>query len=420
MSVYLASGRLLSTTSRSLLLAIAVSLFLCSQEVDALPFSDNNFSRATSAGRDLGAAVINRNPIANFLRRQHSVLCGRVLIAEGDSWLDYPDGDITTHLEDKHWKVYSTASRGDTLASMLYDEAQLDSLFSNLMEIAILNESFSDPSHLAHTLRVLSSRTGLDYTNAEENSDSHQMLQIIQEICASIYEKYGETPPAHINRLPKAIILSAGGNDLVIDVLSLVLEHQKSGINKTNEIINDEILNGFLGRVQRMVTTHIIAIDQLCKSAFSGSNDAARPCENIPILLHGYDYVRASGEGYEIIIRVKGPWLQPTFVEKGYMEDEGNNRVIEKAIDRYNQAICNVAKKFADDGSASYVDMPVYFLDFRQEVAPTEWSDEIHPTQMAFKTLAEKVSKVVSTFHSVSFDLVYNNLPCIETRKMSN
>src|SRR5437762_13000112 len=57
-----------------------------------------------------------------------------LLVAEGDSWFDYPFHDVLTMLEDEHgFDVESVAHRGDTVEDMAYSGGQFDS-FARLLE----------------------------------------------------------------------------------------------------------------------------------------------------------------------------------------------------------------------------------------------------------------------------------------------
>src|ERR671912_2849844 len=50
-----------------------------------------------------------------------------VLVAEGDSWFNYPFHDILSDLEDLHgYDVESVSHRGDTVEDMAYGGGQLD------------------------------------------------------------------------------------------------------------------------------------------------------------------------------------------------------------------------------------------------------------------------------------------------------
>lgn len=100
-----------------------------------------------------------------------------ILVAEGDSWLDYPRTDLLTVLEDSFgWDVHSVAHRGDNLESMAYDTNQLTALI--------------------RTFRGVSKR----------------------------------------DKTPDALLLSGGGNDFAGPELAMLLDHvgtDHGGINET-------------------------------------------------------------------------------------------------------------------------------------------------------------------------------------------
>ena len=57
-----------------------------------------------------------------------------LLIAEGDSWFDYPMNDVLSMLEDEHgFDVEAVAHKGDTLEDMAFGEGQFDD-FVRLLE----------------------------------------------------------------------------------------------------------------------------------------------------------------------------------------------------------------------------------------------------------------------------------------------
>src|SRR6185295_13092778 len=60
-----------------------------------------------------------------------------VLVAEGDSWFDYPFNDVLSELHDRHgYDVESVAHKGDPVEAMAYGEGQLDA-FARLVEKVI-------------------------------------------------------------------------------------------------------------------------------------------------------------------------------------------------------------------------------------------------------------------------------------------
>ena len=57
-----------------------------------------------------------------------------VLVAEGDSWFDYPFNDVLSELEDRFgYDVESVAHKGDPIEDMAYASGQLDG-FARLLE----------------------------------------------------------------------------------------------------------------------------------------------------------------------------------------------------------------------------------------------------------------------------------------------
>ena len=105
------------------------------------------------------------------------------VIAEGDSWFDYPRADILDNLEDEHgWEVESVAHQGDTLESMAYDDRQLRSL-------------------------------------------------------AKAFEKISAS-----GRRPTAILLSGGGNDIAGTEFAMLLNHERSPL----DALNGEVVSGVI------------------------------------------------------------------------------------------------------------------------------------------------------------------------------
>ena len=360
------------------------------------PLSDNEFENAHKAGNQLVSQWVGSSNFKNWKNRILAFECGRILVAEGDSWLNYPIyTDFTNELEKRNWVVYSSADYGDTLASIVYNRSQLDSIYTDFLNIATLNYS----------------KFSLNESEIEE----------IKNKCFNLYDGQRNLRPLQFNHLPKGVLLSAGGNDLIIDALNLVLEYKASS---AQQIVDQVILDGFLHRVQRMLTEYIFAIRLLCLSSFVDLGDGygSNQCDDIPVFIHGYDYALASGRGYRIVgLEFTGPWLEPAFAKKGHQEKQINNEVMKMIINRYNVALCHVAKQFAEKG---WKKMPFYFLDFRGEVKEN-WNDEIHPNHSAFKTLAKKLNDIITDFHGLSrdnFDLKYydSGLPCIRTRSLNS
>jgi hypothetical protein len=127
-----------------------------------------------------------------------------VLIAEGDSWFDYPFNDILESLENDHlYDVTSVAHHGDPIEQMAYGPKQL-----------------------------------ADFTRAiEKLLDGHQP--------------------------PKAVLLSGGGDDIAGDAFGMLINHKNSGLGIAG--LNDEIVDGVINkRIYAAYVFIITAIDEVC------------------------------------------------------------------------------------------------------------------------------------------------------------
>lgn len=88
------------------------------------------------------------------------------------------------------------------------------------------------------------------------------------------------------NRVPRAILLSGGGNDIAGDEFPLLLNHAASGL----PVLNDDILRGVVDvRLKAAFAYMISALTEIARSYLG------RP---IPIVTHGYDHSLPDGRGF--------------------------------------------------------------------------------------------------------------------------
>ncbi len=125
------------------------------------------------------------------------------LVAEGDSWFDYPGNDVLSMLEDEHaYDVEAVAHRGDRVEGMAYDDGQL-----------------------------------LDF--------SRRLEKVIRK---------GITPAA--------ILLSGGGNDIAGEEFEMLLDHKGSMKPGLNKLVVEGILQQ---RILLSYTTIISAVTKICQ-----------------------------------------------------------------------------------------------------------------------------------------------------------
>jgi lysophospholipase L1-like esterase len=188
--------------------------------------SKHNLGRALAVGSAMAASTLSRRrkaqrkrntALAKVAPRPEGLSRGRptlarvplthasagVLVAEGDSWFDYPFHDVLSDLEDIYgFDVESVAHKGDTVEDMAYSGGQLDA-FARRVE------------------KVL--RTGVR---------------------------------------PRAILLSGGGNDVAGDEFAILLNHATSSIAGLNEFIVTGVIDQ---RVRDAYATILQAITEICR-----------------------------------------------------------------------------------------------------------------------------------------------------------
>jgi lysophospholipase L1-like esterase len=126
-----------------------------------------------------------------------------VLVAEGDSWFDYPWHDVLRMLEDEHgYDVESVARRGDRVEDMAYGGGQLEELARTIEKVL---------------------RQGA---------------------------------------MPTAVLLSGGGNDVAGEQFGMLLDHARS----PTPGLNAEVVRGVLeDRIRNAYVTIIAAVTKLCR-----------------------------------------------------------------------------------------------------------------------------------------------------------
>lgn len=245
-----------------------------------------------------------------------------VLLAEGDSWFDYPFHDVLKELEDGHgFDVESVAHKGDAIEEMAYGKGQLEDL-----------------------------------------------TRLLEKLLRS-------------NRVPKAILLSGGGNDVAGDEFAMMLNHslsQARGLNK-------QVMEGVIGERLLLAYTFIIgAVTHVCKDKLG------RP---VKIIVHGYDYPVPDGRGFlGGWSFLPGPWLEPGFRAKGYGDLQERIDIVKGMIDRLNSMLLDLTA-LPQFKHVTYVDLRNTLstgADYKKW-----WANELHPTEPGFRKVAEKIAAAI-------------------------
>ena len=251
-----------------------------------------------------------------------------LLVAEGDSWFDYPGLDVISALEEEGYDTVSVATKGYTVEAMAYGEERL-----------------------------------IDFVRAIDKA-------------------------IRLGRVPLAILLSGGGNDVAGDEFGMLLNHRLA----KNGGLNDDVVRGVIeDRVRNAYQTILRAVTFACEQRLK---------RRIPILLHGYDWPVPDGRGFLGGWGfLPGPWLEPGFRTKGF--DRSNKDQFDQMraiatdlIDRFNRMLQDLvnSNEFAH---VRYINLRGTLpngADYKQW-----WSNELHPTNKGFTAVAQKYTEVLKS-----------------------
>lgn len=301
---------------------------------------DESGTKSTTAGRQLADKVIERrmsalHARATVLAREgifgvqadiafapaappHLILLRAasrgLLLGLGDSWFDYFAADVLDSLQnDLGYTRTSVARAGSSLKSIRKETAQLEQL-----------------------------------SEAIENTVG--------------------------GAVPKAILLSGGGNDVVDFGVENLLNDVDSGLPP----LKADAVNQLVDRDMESALIDILtAITASCQKWLG---------RTIPILIHGYD--NPIPDGRFLRLPPRGPWLEPGFLRKGYdKHDLGPQTAVMKTlIGRLNDMQLRVVAK-TEFAHVRHVDLrgTLAAADYK-----TMWANELHPTRDGFKAIAGK------------------------------
>jgi hypothetical protein len=244
------------------------------------------------------------------------------LIAEGDSWFDYPGNDVLRLLEDEHlFDVESVARAGDRIEDMAHSGGQFEA-FARRLEKLLRDD-----------------------------------------------------------KVPRAVLLSGGGNDIAGEDFAVLLNHRTSSL----PALNEDIVRGLIDVRLRAAYSSMLAGITAIARAYLG-----RP---LPIVTHGYGYAVPDGRGFlGGFWFLPGPWLEPGFRKKGHQDLASNRQVVALLIDRFNAML----KSLTALPEYSHV----HYVDLRRLLTSgssykRDWANELHPTAEGFTRVTNQFAELI-------------------------
>ena len=179
-----------------------------------------------------------------------------------------------------------------------------------------------------------------------------------------------ETLRAIQKHRPPIVLLSGGGNDIAGEELFSFLNHKQSGLPALRKNYTDFILKDYFLRV----FSHI-------------SNEIWNKDEEIYIVLHGYGHPVPDGRSVVNILGFKfiGPWLKPSLVAKGYEQFSDQKQIMSELVDDFNSMLAQFAAS----------DSRLHYIDLRPLIQDTDWINELHLKNSAYRRVANKFDQVI-------------------------
>ncbi|MCH9688596.1 MAG: SGNH/GDSL hydrolase family protein [Deltaproteobacteria bacterium] len=158
-------------------------------------------------------------------------------------------------------------------------------------------------------------------------------------------------------------VLSGGGNDLLLDFGDFLRPgpHPADAAPAT--------------LIREAMHEHMTGLMDVMRGLLLG---VRRLDATMPILVHGYDYLRVAAPG-------RGPFLGPHFDQAGIEDPQQRQATLDHIIDRYNEYVRGAAAAVPD----------VEVVELRGIVSEDQWYDEIHPNREGFRGLAEAMGTAI-------------------------
>lgn len=286
--------------------------------------------RAYAAGAALADDVLRRRRSALAAAARKPKL--GLLIAEGDSWFDYPFCDVLEVLEDRGYEIESVAHKGDNLEDMAHDPGQVE-----------------------------------------------RLTKAFEKVRAQ-------------GKKPKAILVSGGGNDIAGDEFRVLVNHANSGLPALNAAVADGIIHE---RLRTAMASLVGVVTKLSESHFGEEARVVLHGYDYPVP-DGRGWLGGAwilpGPWLEPGFRRKGHVAEKRQDEQRVLA--ANARVLRDLIDRYNAMLASLVRDLAATGLSHvrYVDLRGTLSTDLPSGYKADWANELHPTKPGYAKVAARIA----------------------------
>jgi hypothetical protein len=168
------------------------------------------------------------------------------------------------------------------------------------------------------------------------------------------------------------LLVSGGGNDLVIKEWIRTLFVEEQGQADPASLIDDDV---WQAQIERFQAAYQEIVDDFTSAG-------------ITVVVHGYDYLIPTGKGVLFDFWRGKPWVQPALIEKGIVDPARQRFLGHKIVEDFNDRVVkplDTGDRFPDGRKT------VVYVDCRGAITPeSEWANELHPTKRGFEEVAAR------------------------------
>lgn len=165
-----------------------------------------------------------------------------------------------------------------------------------------------------------------------------------------------------------ALLFSAGGNDIAGDQFCLWLRQFVEG-NDPAHGIDQQRLADIVG-VVAAAYADLIQI----------RNAVAPDCV---IFVHGYDFAQPNGQG----VCGLGPWLKPSLDLRGWTDPTMAAAIVKQVLLSLDRLLVQIEQQNRN----------VVYIRTQGTLSPSDWANELHPTEAGFGKIADVFLKALRT-----------------------
>lgn len=258
----------------------------------------------------------------------------KVIVAEGDSWFEYPlfIKDILDWIIKKtNYPVYSLAYGGDWIANILYEAQYIEELTLYQPEVFLISGGGNDLVGGGRLAKMVNKRSLVDVTLTPTDQ---QLLGELQNRCG-----YTEVQARRI-------------------------------------VVGFKFLNKDFHA--------LINLFRILYSLLFRNIELSGKFNDMMIVTQGYDFpIPSNNKSIGKPLRWafgNGRWLYHPLIMKGITDGEEQRSVVAAMIFEFNEMLIATGRKF----------QRVYHIDSRGLLKDEEWADELHARSRAFERIADR------------------------------